>query len=67
MVGLLVPVLEPPLVAPELLLDLVRRLLEGLVRVLRLAVTLEDQALIDVEHDIAGERPRGRLAESDRG
>src|SRR5688572_31999482 len=36
-VGLLVPVLEPALVAPELLLDLVRGLLERLVRVLRLA------------------------------
>src|SRR5690606_41545220 len=53
--GLLVAVLEAALVAPELLFDTLGRLLERLMSVLRLSMALENQALVDVQHDVAGE------------
>src|SRR5690606_39146191 len=64
--SLLVAVLETALVAPELLLDPLGRLFERLVRVLRLPVALENQALVDVQHDVAGERAGRPLAERHR-
>ena len=63
--GLAVAVLHPALVAAQLLFDLGQRLIEALMDVMRLAVALEDQALVDVGDDIAGIRAGPSLAESD--
>ena len=65
--GLLVPVLQPALVAAQLLFDLFGSGIESKVRIMRLAVALQDQAMIDVQHDIAIESARRCLAKGDVG
>ncbi len=63
--GLFVAILEAALVAAKLGVDLVGRLVEREMRVLRFGPRLEDQALGHVEHDVAGERVGRGLAERD--
>ena len=63
--GLFVAVVDPALVTAQLLFDLARRGIEGLVDVMRFGMTLEDQALHDMRDDIGGERAARPLAEGD--
>ncbi len=63
--GLFVPVLQPPLVTAQLLVDLLRRLVDRLMRVLCFGMALDDQALHDVGHDIDGEAVVRPLAQGD--
>jgi hypothetical protein len=48
-------ILEPPLVAPELLLDPVRCLVEGCMRVGGAGAALENDALGNMGDDVASE------------
>ena len=63
--GGIVAVLDPALVAAQLLLDLVGRAIERHVRVMGNGVALEDQALHHMGDDIAAECALRSLAEGD--
>jgi len=55
MIGLVLPGINPALIAAQLLVDLLGRLIERDVGILRHCAALENQALCDVGHDIAAE------------
>ena len=58
-------VLYPALVPAQLLFDLARGGIESLMHIMRFGMTLQDEALHHMSHDIGGEGATRPLAEGD--